>query len=198
MQQQKKDISKIVQRMKDAISVDNNYGLASMLEISSGAISEWKKTGKIPEIHILRISKLSGLSIDFIKYGEVASETRECVDIYYYDEDKSVTISKTFLLNVFDIQYIPSMHLRVMVSKSDAMHPLIPVASKVFFLMSNIAHDGSLCLVMLNHELLIRKLQKLPKLKLIPLNQEYDHIEVAKEDNFEILGTVIGVVKKII
>lgn len=77
------------------------------------------------------------------------------------------------------------------------MSPTIPENCQLLIQQSDSFQEGQICVVRLDNELYVKRLQKRPKYKLISDNKNYDDIELENED-YEILGVVVGFFKRMI
>lgn len=109
-------------------------------------------------------------------------------------EVRKIAFDATMLRDIYKLYCTKGLSL--INAYGDSMVPTIPSDSIVFIQQGDIP-DGSICAATLDGELYIKRLQKRPVMKLISDNKEYDPITIQEEDDFIILGKVIGVLKTI-
>lgn len=114
---------------------------------------------------------------------------------YINDENtpKMLEFSKSFLRDYLGTTEFSSLNL--IKSKGDSMEPTIPKNSTLFIRLGG-AKDGQICVIRVDDELYVKRLQKRPKIKLISDNSYYDPITLNDDDDFEIIGCVIGYIKR--
>lgn len=92
------------------------------------------------------------------------------------------------------IQYpspVPEHDLALKVN-GNSMEPLFYDGDLVFVKKTKTIHHGQIIVVIVNNEAYVKKLyRKNKKIRLISLNPDYDDIILKKDDNIEIIGTVI-------
>ncbi|WP_416860595.1 XRE family transcriptional regulator [Helicobacter ganmani] len=105
---------------------------------------------------------------------------------------EQLNFPKSFLRQYFGI--VSFNNLSIIIGKGDSMYPTLP--KNCYLLVQNgSVSDGEICITRIEDELYVKRLQKLPKLKLFSDNKTYEPIELEGE-NFEIIGRVVGYFKK--
>lgn len=107
---------------------------------------------------------------------------------------KKLSFDITMLREIYKLYCVKDLSL--INAYGDSMSPTIPSDSIVFIQKGEIP-DGAICAALLDGELYIKRLQKRPALKLISDNKSYDDIPIGENDNFIILGKVVGIFKRI-
>ena len=208
------EIEAIIERMIDALGVKTKGALAKKLGISNSAISQWVVTDTIPSAHIEKVAQLSGRSFESIRKDVVAERRIEIInkgwDIveipYYVDarasmgggiqnyesSKKKLSFDISFLREVYHLHCTKGLSL--VNAYGDSMAPTIPSDSIVFVQDTDI-QDGSICAVLIDNEMYIKRIQKRPVLKFISDNKKYDDIYIDEKD-VKIIGKVIGIFKR--
>lgn len=114
---------------------------------------------------------------------------------YINDENppKMIEFSKSFLRDYLGT--VEFSRLNVIKSKGDSMEPTIPKNALLFIRLGDV-EEGQICVARIEDELYVKRLQKRPVVKLISDNPDYDPITLQPDENFEIIGCVIGYIKK--
>lgn len=105
---------------------------------------------------------------------------------------EQLNFPKSFLRQYFGI--ISFNNLSIIIGSGDSMFPTLPENCYLVIQQGNV-REGEICVARIEDELYIKRLQKLPKLKLLSDNKAYDPIELDGA-NFEIIGRVVGYFKK--
>ena len=105
---------------------------------------------------------------------------------------EQLNFPKSFLRQYFGI--ISFNNLSIIIGSGDSMFPTLPENCYLLIQQGNV-REGEICVARIEDELYIKRLQKLPKLKLLSDNKAYDPIELDGA-NFEIIGRVVGYFKK--
>lgn len=105
---------------------------------------------------------------------------------------EQLNFPKSFLRQYFGI--ISFNNLSIIIGSGDSMFPTLPENCYLVIQQGNVK-EGEICVARIEDELYVKRLQKLPKLKLISDNKAYDPIELEGE-NFNIIGRVVGYFKK--
>lgn len=110
---------------------------------------------------------------------------------YINDENppKMIEFSKSFLRDYLGT--VEFSRLNVIKSKGDSMEPTIPKNALLFIRLGDV-EEGQICVARIDDELYVKRLQKRPVVKLISDNPDYDPITLQPDENFEIIGCVIG------
>lgn len=112
-----------------------------------------------------------------------------------YNEAETVeqlNFPKSFLRQYFGI--ISFNNLSIIIGSGDSMFPTLPENCYLVIQQGNV-REGEICVARIEDELYVKRLQKLPKLKLFSDNKTYEPIELEGK-NFEIIGRVVGYFKK--
>ncbi len=104
-----------------------------------------------------------------------------------------ISLNKALLKHYFGLSSCKD--LSVITARGDSMHPVIPENSQLLMQKKEVG-DGQICITRIDNELYVKRLQKLPKYKLISDNKCYDDIELEGKD-YEIIGVVVGLFQKI-
>ena len=114
---------------------------------------------------------------------------------YINDENppKTLEFSKSFIRDYLGTTEFS--RLNVIKSKGDSMEPTIPKNALLFIRLGDVK-EGQICVARIDDELYVKRLQKRPVVKLISDNPDYDPITLQPDENFEIIGCVIGYIKK--
>lgn len=105
---------------------------------------------------------------------------------------EQLNFPKSFLRQYFGI--ISFVNLSIIIGSGDSMFPTLPENCYLVIQQGNVK-EGEICVARIEDELYVKRLQKLPKLKLLSDNKAYDPIEL-DGSNFEIIGRVVGYFKK--
>lgn len=170
----------------------------------------WQRWEKNPEmVSIGDLNKIEEL-LNFNFGAAEEKQLPELIEVPYYEdvrasmgngilnhesEVRKIAFDAAMLRDIYKLYCTKGLSL--INAYGDSMVPTIPSDSIVFIQKGDGIPDGSICAVMLDGELYIKRLQKRPVVKLISDNKEYDPITIQEEDNFIILGKVIGVLKTI-
>lgn len=106
---------------------------------------------------------------------------------------KTLEFSKSFIRDYLGTTEFSS--LNIIKSKGDSMQPTIPKNALLFVRLGHVK-EGHICVVRLEDELYVKRLQKRPVIKLISDNPDYDPIVLHEDENFELIGTVLGYIKR--
>ena len=106
---------------------------------------------------------------------------------------KTLEFSKSFIRDYLGTTEFSS--LNIIKSKGDSMQPTIPKNALLFVRLGHVK-EGHICVVRLEDELYVKRLQKRPVIKLISDNPCYDPIILHEDENFELIGTVLGYIKR--
>ncbi len=105
---------------------------------------------------------------------------------------EQLNFPKSFLRQYFGI--ISFANLSIIIGSGDSMFPTLPENCYLVIQQGNVK-EGEICVARIEDELYVKRLQKLPKLKLFSDNKVYEPIELEGK-NFEIIGRVVGYFKK--
>lgn len=108
---------------------------------------------------------------------------------------RHIDMQKDFLRDYFGVANF--LGLSIITARGDSMSPTIPENCQLLIQQSDSFQEGQICVVRLDNELYVKRLQKRPKYKLISDNKNYEDIELENED-YEILGVVVGFFKRMI
>ena len=114
---------------------------------------------------------------------------------YINDENssKSLEFSKSFIRDYLGTTEFS--RLNVIKSKGDSMEPTIPKNALLFIRLGDVK-EGQICVARIDDELYVKRLQKRPVVKLISDNPDYDPITLHEDEDFELIGTVLGYIKR--
>ena len=84
--------------------------------------------------------------------------------------------------------------LSIINARGDSMLPTIPPNCQLL-IQKGLPREEQICVTRIDDELYIKRLQKLPRYKLISDNKSYDDIDLDGRD-YEILGIVVGMFQK--
>ena len=105
---------------------------------------------------------------------------------------EQLNFPKSFLRQYFGL--ISFNNLSIIIGSGDSMFPTLPENCYLVIHQGNVK-EGEICVARIEDELYVKRLQKLPKLKLFSDNKVYEPIELEGK-NFEIIGRVVGYFKK--
>lgn len=107
---------------------------------------------------------------------------------------QSVGIDKGFLRTHFGLSSF--LGLSIITAKGDSMSPTIPENCQLL-VQKSVPKEGQICVVRIDDELYVKRLQKLPKYRLISDNKSYENIELDGRE-YDIVGVVVGFFKRMI
>lgn len=107
---------------------------------------------------------------------------------------QSVGIDKGFLRTHFGLSSF--LGLCIITAKGDSMSPTIPENCQLL-VQKSVPKEGQICVVRIDDELYVKRLQKLPKYRLISDNKSYENIELEGRE-YDIVGVVVGFFKRMI
>ena len=107
---------------------------------------------------------------------------------------QSVGIDKGFLRTHFGLSSF--LGLSIITAKGDSMSPTIPENCQIL-VQKSVPKEGQICVVRIDYELYVKRLQKLPKYRLISDNKSYENIELEGRE-YDIVGVVVGFFKRMI
>lgn len=81
--------------------------------------------------------------------------------------------------------------LFIMRSFGNSMFPTIPQNALLLVQKGN-PLEGQICVARIGKEMFVKRIAKLPKIRLLSDNKEYEAIPITKEMDFEIIGRVVG------
>jgi phage repressor protein C with HTH and peptisase S24 domain len=136
-----------------------------------------------------------GFGLFSVPYYEDVRASMGNGEINHESSVRRIAFDDNFLRDVYRIYSIKGLSL--INTFGDSMAPTIPSESVVFVQEGVDIFDGTICAVMLDKELYIKRLQKKPTLKLISDNKAYDDIYIKEGDDFIILGKVLGIFKRL-
>ena len=106
---------------------------------------------------------------------------------------RMIEFSKSFLRDYLGT--IEFSRLHIIKSKGDSMQPSIPKNALLFVRLGQVK-EGHICVVRVEDELYVKRLQKRPVIKLLSDNPDYDPITLHEDEDFELIGTVLGYIKR--
>jgi repressor LexA len=180
--------------------------VAIKLGITPRSYQRWEKEPeKLSKTDMDRVLDILGGAIDIRM--SIIKQGFDLVEVPYYEDVrasmgngilnhessvKKISFDITMLREIYKLYCVKDLSL--INAYGDSMSPTIPSDSVVFIQKSEIP-DGAICAALLDGELYIKRLQKRPALKLISDNKSYDDIPIGENDNFIILGKVVGIFK---
>lgn len=108
-------------------------------------------------------------------------------------QPKYITFSKSYLRDILGIFSVNN--LSIITSSGDSMHPTIPTNCNVIIEHTQ-PKNGDICVTRIDDELYIKRLQKLPKMRLLSDNTNYEAIDLETQ-NYEIIGKVLCYIKRV-
>lgn len=187
-------------KIADSLEVDLNFFrddsvtklLLSPVTKSSVECYLVKKNENVPQSNSTLTHKPSTIQIPV--YDDVyASAGQGLLNEEYIT--RHIGMQKDFLRDYFGVANF--LGLSIITARGDSMSPTIPENCQLLIQQSDSFQEGQICVVRLDNELYVKRLQKRPKYKLISDNKNYDDIELENED-YEILGVVVGFFKRMI
>ena len=82
-------------------------------------------------------------------------------------------------------------NLFIIHSFGNSMHPTIP-QNALLLVQKGIPLEGQICVARIGEEMFVKRIAKLPKIRLLSDNERYDPINITDEMDFEIIGRVVG------
>lgn len=185
-----------LQKLAFALKVDSDYFVS---QLSPNVVSQSKKN----------VSQLSPNQKKSVSQSKILPQTLndDIVSIPFYEDVRAsagsgayndietaeqLSFPKSFLRQYFGI--ISFNNLSIIIGSGDSMFPTLPENCYLVIQQGNVK-EGEICVARIEDELYVKRLQKLPKLKLLSDNKAYDPIELEGE-NFNIIGRVVGYFKK--
>lgn len=185
-----------LQKLAIALKVDSDYFVS---QLSPNIVSQSRKS----------VSQLSPNQEKPVPQSKNFPQTLndDIVSIPFYEDIRAsagsgayneaetaeqLNFPKSFLRQYFGI--ISFNNLSIIIGSGDSMFPTLPENCYLVIQQGNVK-EGEICVARIEDELYVKRLQKLPKLKLISDNKAYDPIELEGE-NFNIIGRVVGYFKK--
>lgn len=185
-----------LQKLAIALKVDSDYFVS---QLSPNIVSQSKKS----------VSQLSPNQKKSVPQSKNFPQTLndDIVSIPFYEDIRAsagsgayneaetaeqLNFPKSFLRQYFGI--ISFANLSIIIGSGDSMFPTLPENCYLVIQQGNVK-EGEICVARIEDELYVKRLQKLPKLKLLSDNKAYDPIEL-DGSNFEIIGRVVGYFKK--
>ena len=185
-----------LQKLAIALKVDSDYFVS---QLSPNIVSQSKKS----------VSQFSPNQKKSVPQSKNFPQTLndDIVSIPFYEDIRAsagsgayneaetaeqLNFPKSFLRQYFGI--ISFANLSIIIGSGDSMFPTLPENCYLVIQQGNVK-EGEICVARIEDELYVKRLQKLPKLKLLSDNKAYDPIEL-DGSNFEIIGRVVGYFKK--
>ena len=210
-----KRIDQILTRIYDTVGIQKDVEFCELFKIKPNTLSTWKKRDTIPYELLEEISQNENKSLDYLLFGkEIGSQNVQTTikdnqtisipvyaDVYASAGDGAlnsevisshIELSKEFLKSMFGV--VSVLNLSIINVRGDSMEPTLPAGAKVL-VQNNSVSDGQICVVRIEDELYVKRLQKLPHAKLISDNAKYDDI-VHDGLEYEVVGVVVGFFKK--
>lgn len=148
-------------------------------------------------------------SLDVRKSDSLVSNKSSTIQIPIYDDvvasagsgaindeysTQSVGIDKNFLRTHFGLNSF--LGLSIITAKGDSMSPTIPENCQLL-VQKSVPKEGQICVVRIDDDLYVKRLQKLPKYRLVSDNKAYENIELEGRE-YDIVGVVVGFFKRMI
>lgn len=135
------------------------------------------------------------LNDDFVKipfYDDVVASAGQGY-INTESPPQYITFSKAYLREFLGIYSVKN--LSIITSNGDSMLPTIPQNCNII-VEHGAPKDGEICITRIGEDLLIKRLQKFPKIRLLSDNASYEPIDLEKQE-YEIIGRVICYIKRV-
>ncbi len=207
-----KEFKDLIDEMKEFFGVGSLEKVAESLGFNRSVATTWRGRKSFSKNAILKYNliksqagqnpsfqktkKLNAIntSPDFIQipvYDVIASAGNGLVN----DEQilENVGVDKSFLKGYFGLTSF--IDLSIITAKGDSMTPTIPENSQLL-IQRLLPQEGQICVVRIDDELFVKRLQKLPKYKLLSDNKRYEDIDLEGRD-YEIVGVVVGLFKRV-
>lgn len=188
-------------KIADALEVDLNFFRSDefVIKLLPSPVTKSQKV----------VTKLSPTHTNLSPKQEISPQTLndDIVSIPFYENIRAsagsgayneaetaeqLNFPKSFLRQYFGI--ISFANLSIIIGSGDSMFPTLPENCYLVIQQGNVK-EGEICVARIEDELYVKRLQKLPKLKLFSDNKVYEPIELEGK-NFEIIGRVVGYFKK--
>ena len=186
---------------------DNNITLDTLNKIAD-ALEVNVELFVMRDMSPSRMNNMSLTHVSKLSLSQNNTQSNDSVRIPVYDEvyasagqgfinDEHITqhieLDKGFLRSYFGLTSF--LDLSIITARGDSMMPTLPENCQLL-VQKGTPKEGQICVTRIDDELYVKRLQKLPKYKLISDNKSYDDIELEGE-NYEILGIVVGLFQKI-
>ncbi|PAF47736.1 hypothetical protein BKH46_02555 [Helicobacter sp. 12S02634-8] len=189
--------------------------LGEKVEVPYRTIQRWEN-GESPDIKISKLTKIAqtlNVDIGFLLEKEEnscsSSQGTPKSKIFIFDlgvsaghglinsnnQDAAVgdiELEDSFLKKYFGL--ITTEDLFIVNSSGDSMSPTIPTRCQLL-VQKREARENQICVVRIGDEYYVKRLQKRPKIKLVSDNKDYDPIIVGDNEDFELIGVVVGQLK---
>ena len=191
---------------EDSMQVGMLKKIMTALNMSNNSPAIMKKMSSNNEKNVQQYSKsIEKMSSNGVSLPQTLND--DIVSIPFYEDIRAsagsgayneaetaeqLNFPKSFLRQYFGI--ISFNNLSIIIGSGDSMFPTLPENCYLVIQQGNV-REGEICVARIEDELYIKRLQKLPKLKLLSDNKAYDPIELDGA-NFEIIGRVVGYFKK--
>ncbi|MCI5968819.1 XRE family transcriptional regulator [Helicobacter sp.] len=107
---------------------------------------------------------------------------------------RKVELERAFLREQFGLTNLDN--LSIITAQGDSMTPTIPPLCQLL-VQKRDALDGQICVVRVESELYVKRIQKLPTPKLLSDNEKYEAISLNSLD-YEIIGVVVGMFQRFV
>lgn len=178
-----------LQKLAIALKVDSDYFVS---QLSPNIVSQLSPNQEKPVPQSKNFPQTLNDDIVSIPFYE---DIRASAGSGAYNEAETaeqLNFPKSFLRQYFGI--ISFNNLSIIIGSGDSMFPTLPENCYLVIQQGNV-REGEICVARIEDELYVKRLQKLPKLKLFSDNKTYEPIELEGK-NFEIIGRVVGYFKK--
>lgn len=198
----KNQIHEILSRLKTILNVDSDMQLCKKLNIPYPTLNTWKNRGEIPIKTMAQIAKTIDIGTEV---QEDKLSKSQIISIPIYDVSASagygiineetiittIDFSKSFLRHCLSLA--DTSNLAIITARGDSMEPTIS-ANSYIFIQYREPYDGQIAIVRIGSELYVKRLQKLPRPRLLSDNKSYEPIELEGQE-YEIIGVVVGILK---
>jgi phage repressor protein C with HTH and peptisase S24 domain len=156
-------INEVLSRLRESLSVDTDYKLAKLLEISQSNISMWRKRGSIPYKMLSTVCSKHELNVNWILNGEGHSQVPGSYDvpaepglipvvglaeagpgIFSSDGDYPPGVSDIYLSRPNGLKDISAFGVRI---EGDSMFPAFKPGHMVVVSPNMEVQDGDICVL---------------------------------------------------
>jgi len=212
-------IEKILDRLYNVLKIKNDTEFANKYDIKRNTISTWKKRDSVPYKLLELISQNENLSLDWLLTGKGSiylndsnTQNTNCTNNTCYNIEKlSLQASagsgiQNYEVNTLQTIQLPKAlfktpqnenNLKIIQVQGDSMEPTIK--DNAFIVIDTTKTDlidGGIYAILLDDQILIKRLQKTPgQIKIISDNKNYETIyynpKEQQDINFKIIGKKI-------
>lgn len=199
----------IVPGLKRLMGVSQDNEVAKEIGVPTTTFSGWVSRNSIPWLHLYKIAKKYGITLDSIIDGTAGVQTanqsqgstlsNNLVNIPVYKTKSQsgqrealideVIFPKSWLNNTLNAE---PEQLNIVFANGDSMEPSISSGDMLIVDSSKVKGDGIFCFKV-DDTLYVKRLQYLPNQIVVTSdNEKYKPFELSKGDNFEVIGEVVG------